>query len=67
VIQTKARNEKAKAVRDAARTEFERERAEIFGKPEASATAQPSQPVAAEQKPAQQPPQQQHKHQQNRR
>ena len=65
MIQTKARNDKAKAARAVIRAEFERERAEILGTLQVSAPAQPVQPVAVEQKPAQQPQQnnkQQHQH-----
>lgn len=66
MIQTKTRNEKAKAHRAALREAFEAERAEIYGQPQVSAVAQVTQPPAAEQKPAPQP-QQQQKHHQNRR
>ena len=65
MIQTKARNDKAKAARAVIRAEFERERAEILGTAQVSVPAQPVQPVAVEQKPAQQPQQnnkQQHQH-----
>lgn len=64
MIQTKERNEQAKAKRAAMRAEFERERSEIYGQPQVSAPVQPQ--AAAEAKPAQ-PPQQQNRHQQQKR